>query len=100
MAKNIFVGNLTEEVTEADLRDNFKQFGEVVSAAVIKDKFTGQSKGFGFVEMASEKAGQEAIEKFNGGELGGKKITVSEARPRPERGGAGRSAGFGKRNRY
>ncbi len=99
MSKNIFIGNLTDEVTEADLRDNFKQFGDVVSAAVIKDKFTGQSKGFGFVEMASEKAAQEAILKFNGGELGGKKITVSEARPRPERGGTSR-AGSGKRGRY
>jgi RNA recognition motif-containing protein len=99
MSKNIFIGNLTEEVTEADLRDNFKQFGDVVSAAVIKDKFTGQSKGFGFVEMASEKAAQEAILKFNGGELGGKKITVSEARPRPERGGTSRPSS-GKRGRY
>ena len=99
MSKNIFIGNLTDEVTEADLKENFKQFWDVVSAAVIKDKYTGQSKGFGFVEMASEKAAQEAIQKLNGGELGGKKITVSEARPRPERGGSG-SAGYGKRGRY
>jgi cold-inducible RNA-binding protein len=117
MAKNLYVGNLSSEVTQEDLKENFKEVGEVVSAVVIKDKFSGESKGFGFVEMATEKEAQDAIQKFNGGELCGKKIVVSEARPRPDqrgggrpggrRGGGGRSGGgrsggggFGGRSRY
>jgi cold-inducible RNA-binding protein len=71
--------------------------GEVVSAVVIKDKFTGESKGFGFVEMGTEKEAQDAIQKFNGGELCGKKLTVSEARPRPDQRGGGRPGGGGRR---
>ncbi len=116
MGKNLYVGNLSSEVTQEDLKENFKQVGEVVSAAVIKDKFTGESKGFGFVEMGTEKEAQDAIQKFNGGELCGKKIVVSEARPRPDqrggrpgggrrpggRPGGGRpgGGGFGGRGRY
>lgn len=115
MAKNLYVGNLSPEVTQNDLMVNFKEVGDVVSAVVIKDKFSGESKGFGFVEMGTEKEAQDAIQKFNGGELCGKKIVVSEARPRPDqrggrtggrrpggRFGGGRSGGgsFGGRSRY
>ena len=97
MAKNLYVGNLSSEVTQEDLKENFKEVGEVVSAVVIKDKFTGESKGFGFVEMGTEKEAQDAIQKFNGGELCGKKLTVSEARPRPDQRGGGRPGGGGRR---
>ena len=79
MAKNLYVGNLSSEVTQEDLKENFKEVGEVVSAVVIKDKFTGESKGFGFVEMGTEKEAQDAIQKFNGGELCGKKLTVERS---------------------
>lgn len=67
MVKNLYVGNLPPEITKEDLLENFKDVGEVVSATVIKDKFSGESKGFGFVEMATEQGAQEAINKFNGG---------------------------------
>jgi RNA recognition motif-containing protein len=93
MAKNLYVGNLSSEVTQEDLKENFKEVGEVVSAVVIKDKFTGESKGFGFVEMGTDKEAQDAIQKFNGGELCGKKIVVSEARLRPDQRGGGRFGG-------
>jgi len=87
---NIYVGNLSKEVSEEDLRLAFEPFGTVESAAVIKDKFTGQSKGFGFVEMSSKEEGQSAIDELNGTELKGKPLTVNEARPRTEnRGGRG-----------
>jgi RNA recognition motif-containing protein len=95
MAKNLYVGNLSPEVTNEDLMDNFKEAGEVTSAVVIKDKFSGESKGFGFVEMATEEAAQAAIQKYNGGSIYGKKIVVSEARPRPTSGGGKRRPGGG-----
>ncbi|MCG6536969.1 MAG: RNA-binding protein [Syntrophales bacterium LBB04] len=98
MSRNLFVGNLASEVSVRDLEDNFKQIGEVVSATVIKDKYSGQSKGFGFVEMATEEVAQDAIQKFNGSELYERKITVSEARPRAEQDKPSRS-GHGKRGR-
>jgi RNA recognition motif-containing protein len=97
MAKNLYVGNLASEVTQEDLKENFKEVGEVVSAVVIKDKFSGESKGFGFVEMGTEKEAQDAIQKFNGGELCGKKLMVSEARPRPDQRSGGRPGGGGRR---
>lgn len=96
MSQNLFIGNLASEITAGDLEDNFKQIGEVVSATVIKDKYSGQSKGFGFVEMATEEEAQAAIQKLNGGELCERKITVSVARPRTEQGKPRRS-GYGKR---
>ncbi len=95
MTKNLYIGNLSAEVTKEDLLENFKEAGEVISAVVIKDKYSGTSKGFGFVEMATEEAAQEAIQKFNGGSLYGRKIIVSEARPRPTSGGAKRRSGGG-----
>jgi cold-inducible RNA-binding protein len=87
----IYVGNLSYEVTEDELRTVVEQFGQVESVAIIKDKYSGQSKGFGFVEMASKTEGQAAIDGLNGTELKGKSINVNEARPRTE----GRSGGYG-----
>jgi RNA recognition motif-containing protein len=86
----IYVGNLSYEVTEEDLRLAFEKFGQVESATIIKDKYSGQSKGFGFVEMASKATGQSAIDGLNGKELKGRTLNVNEARPRTEsRGGRG-----------
>jgi len=90
----IYVGNLSYEVTEEDLRLALEQFGQVESATIIKDKHSGQSKGFGFVEMASKAEGQSAIDGLNGKELKGRALNVNEARPRTEnRGGRGGQGG-------
>ncbi len=97
MGKNLYVGNLSFKVTDEDLKASFAQAGEVASAAVIRDKFTGQSRGFGFVEMETEEGAQAAIQKFNGGTLDGKTITVNEARPTKEFGGGNRGGGGGFR---
>ncbi len=102
MNKNLYVGNLSLKITEDDLRANFSEAGEIASVAIIKDKFTGQSKGFGFVEMKTEEGAAQAIEKFHGGTLDGKAITVNEARPKKEfsggnRGGGGFRSGGGNR---
>ncbi|MBW1837207.1 MAG: RNA-binding protein [Deltaproteobacteria bacterium] len=80
----IYVGNLSYEVTEEDLRLALEQFGQVESATIIKDKYSGKSKGFGFVEMASKAEGQSAIDGLNGKELKGRALNVNEARPRTE----------------
>jgi len=86
----IYVGNLSYEVTEEDLRLAFEPFGQVESATIIKDKYSGRSKGFGFVEMASKDEGRSAIDSLNGKELKGRALNVNEARPRTEsRGGRG-----------
>ncbi len=86
----IYVGNLSYEVTEQDLRQALEEFGQVESVTIIKDKYSGQSKGFGFVEMASKAEAQSAIESLNGKELKGRVLNVNEARPRTEnRGGRG-----------
>ena len=90
---NIYVGNLSNEVTEEDLKQAFETFGEVESVKIIKDKYTNRSKGFGFVEMASKAEGQSAIDGLNGKELKGKAVTVNEARPRTE--SRGRGGGYG-----
>ncbi|MBW1690965.1 MAG: RNA-binding protein [Deltaproteobacteria bacterium] len=103
---NIYVGNLSFEVTAEDLRQTFEAYGEVASANVIRDKYSGQSRGFGFVEMPNDDEGQPAIKNLNGKELSGRQIKVSEARPRADRGGPGRrgggrgQSGFGGRRRY
>jgi RNA recognition motif-containing protein len=86
---NIYVGNLSNEVTEEDLKQAFEAFGQVESVNIIKDKYTNRSKGFGFVEMASKAEGQSAIDGLNGKELKGKAVTVNEARPRTESRGRG-----------
>jgi RNA recognition motif-containing protein len=89
----IYTGNLSYQVTEEDLRTAFEAFGKVDSVVVIKDKFSGESKGFGFIEMPSKEEAQAAIEGLNGKELKGRAVNVNEARPRPEgrqgRGGQG-----------
>jgi len=98
---NIYVGNLSFNVTEDDLRQAFEGFGQVASASIIKDKFSGQSKGFGFVEMPSGDEAKAAISGMNGKEMKGRTLNVNEARPRTDdrRGGGGgggrRPGGFG-----
>jgi cold-inducible RNA-binding protein len=86
---NIYVGNLSYSTTEDDLRHMFEPYGEVTKANVIKDKFSGNSRGFGFVEMASNEEGQAAISALNGKDVGGRKLNVNEARPREDRGDRG-----------
>ena len=81
----LYVGNLPYSTTEESLSTTFSEFGEVVSASVIKDKLTGRSKGFAFVEMADSDGGQSAIDGMNGKPFAGRNITVSEARPRDAR---------------
>jgi RNA recognition motif-containing protein len=97
MNKRLYVGNLASEVTEQDLTHNFSTVGKVVSTVIIKDRYSNQSKGFGFVEMETEEFARQAIERFNGGELQGKVITVSEARePRKDREGGFSKGGFSR----
>jgi len=90
---NIYVGNLAYEVTEGDIRTEFEAFGEVTSVAIIKDNYSGQSKGFGFVEMPKLQEGQAAITGLNGKKLKERAITVNGARPRGEGGGGGGGGG-------
>ncbi len=82
---NIYVGNLSYNVTQNDLQDLFSQYGEVSSAAVITDKMTGRSKGFGFIEMPQSSQAESAIAELNGKDFKGRNLTVNEARPKPER---------------
>lgn len=94
----LYVGNLSYEATEEDLRQAFEGFGTVASVNVIKDKFTGNSKGFGFVEMGSKEEGQAAIDELNGQDLKGRPLKVNEAKPREDRprfGGGGNRGGNG-----
>jgi RNA recognition motif-containing protein len=79
---NIYVGNLAYAITETDLRKEFEAFGQVTSAAVIKDKFTGESRGFGFVEMSGRQEALTAMESLNGKDVQGKALKIAEARPR------------------
>ena len=92
---NIYVGNLSREVTEGDLQETFEAFGEVTSAKIIKDKYSGESRGFGFVEMTSNTDGESAITGLKDKGLKGQTLNVNEARPRPEgrRSGGGRGGG-------
>jgi RNA recognition motif-containing protein len=92
---NIYVGNLSYQVTEEDLKKAFEPFGQVDSVNIIKDKFSGQSKGFGFVEMPSLGEAQAAISELNGKDLKGRTLNVNEARPRTEGGGGRRGGGGG-----
>jgi len=85
MNKKLFVGGINYKTSENTLNDSFSQAGEVVSAVIIKDRMTGRSKGFGFVEMATEDGAKAAIEMWNGKEIDGRKIAVNEARPMQER---------------
>lgn len=94
---NIFVGNLSPNVEDDDLMNLFSQHGQVRSVKIIRDMFSQQSKGFGFVEMPSLAEGQKAIDALNTYELKGKKLTVNEARPQTDRRGGGRPGGGGRR---
>lgn len=94
MSKNLYVGNLSFQVTSDDLREMFEPYGDVTSASVVMDRDTGRSRGFGFVEMSS--GGDAAISALNGKEHEGRALTVNEARPREQRSGGG----GGRRNRY
>lgn len=85
MAMKIYVGGLAYSITDKELEDLFTEEGKVVSAVVIKDRDSGQSKGFGFVEMEDVKEGQNAIKNLNGKEVGGRAIMVNEARPQEDR---------------
>lgn len=109
---NIYVGNLSSQATEENIRQAFEAFGQVSSANIIKDKYSGQSRGFGFVEMPDKTEAQAAIQNLNGKDLLGQPLNVNEARPRNDRGGRSggsggprgrRGAGYGGgggRNRY
>jgi len=90
---NIYVGNLSRQTTEDDLRQAFEAFGQVESANIIKDRFSGESRGFGFVEIPSKDEAQKAIEGLNGTDLMGRTLNVNEARPRTDRGGRGGGGG-------
>src|SRR5258708_18553703 len=101
MNKKLYVGNLPYSVTDVELRELFAQAGEVTDAAVIMDRETGRSKGFGFVEMNTDDEATKTITQFNGHTLSNRQIQLSEARPREERGprtgGGGRSGGYSDR---
>jgi RNA recognition motif-containing protein len=92
---NLYVGNLSREVTEDELRKAFEAFGQVTSVNVIKDRYSNESRGFGFVEMATKSEAQAAITGLNGTSLGDRTLSVSEARPRAEGGGGGGRRPFG-----
>ena len=95
---NIYVGNLSRDVTEDDLKAAFEPFGQVATVNIIKDKFTGEPRGFGFVEMPAKAEAEAAIADLNGKDLKGRAINVNEARPRQPRSGGG---GYGGgRDRY
>jgi RNA recognition motif-containing protein len=85
---NIYVGNIAHKSTEEDIKKAFSAYGEVSKASIVKDKFTGDSRGFGFIEMANDEEAKKAIAELNGKELEGRPLTVNEARPREEKASA------------
>jgi cold-inducible RNA-binding protein len=93
MSMKLYVGNLSFQTSSEDLRGLFAQAGTVETATVVEDRDTGRSRGFGFVEMSSKEEGQTAITQLNGKEVGGRSLTVNEAKPREDRGGS--RGGFG-----
>src|SRR6478735_11647912 len=93
---NIYVGNLSWQMTDEDLRTLFEQYGSVTSAKIVKDKVSGRSKGFGFVEMPEDSEAQNALSSLYDSEVLGRKIIVNEAQPKPQNGGGG--GGFKKRS--
>ena len=95
MTMKLYVGNLAFQTTSEDLQQLFAQAGTVQSAAVVEDRETGRSRGFGFVEMSSKEEGEAAIAQFNGKDFGGRNLNVNEAKPREDRGGGGGRGGFG-----
>ena len=107
--KNIFVGNLSFNTNEDELRQMFESYGQVDRVSIMTDRDTGRSRGFGFVEMASNEDGEKAITALNGSQVGGRTINVNEARPKTERSGGGggggrdrggRGGGGGRRDRW
>jgi cold-inducible RNA-binding protein len=107
--KNIFVGNLSFNTNEDELRQAFETYGQVDRVSIMTDRDTGRSRGFGFVEMSSSEDGEKAIAALNGSQLGGRTINVNEARPKTERAGGGggggrdrggRGGGGGRRDRW
>jgi RNA recognition motif-containing protein len=101
MQKKLYVGGLSYNTDVDQVRELFVQAGEVVSANIIKDKFTNQSRGFGFVEMATEEQAAEAIKMFNGKQVDGRSLTVNESRPQEKRNFSGSDSGFrGKSKRW
>ena len=98
--KKLYVGNLPFSTSDNDLRAMFEPFGEVSSASVVMDRETGRSRGFGFVEMSNDGQASEAINGMNGKNIGGRDLTVNEARPREERGGFGGGGGGGGRGGF
>ena len=105
MSTKLYVGGLPYSVTDGRLEEIFSEYGSVQSARVISDKFTGQSRGFGFVEMATAEEAQKAMEALNGNQLDGRTLVVNEARPQEKRQGGGggggqRRGGGGGRNRW
>ena len=100
MNKKLYIGNLPYSATAEEIRALFEQVGEITDVAVISDRETGRSKGFGFVEMATEDLAQEAIRRFNGYSMNNRPLTVNEARPREERPPRRDTGGYGDRNRY
>ena len=97
--KNIFVGNLSFSTTEDELRQMFEAYGQVDRVSIMTDRDTGRSRGFGFVEMASNEDGEKAITALNGSQTGGRTLNVNEARPKTERSGGGGGGGGGGRDR-
>ncbi len=95
MGKKLYVGNLSYDVDSSGLQQMFEPFGSVQSAQVITDRDTGRSKGFGFVEMSSDQEAQAAIAALSGSQVGGRSLTVNEAKPREDRGGGGGRGGYG-----
>ena len=93
---NLYVGNLPYRMTEDQLRQEFEQYGQVSSCTIIMDKATGQSKGFGFLEMPAREEAEAAITGLNGREIQGRRLNVNEARPREGGGGGFRGAGMGR----
>jgi len=104
--KNIFVGNLSFNTNEDELRQLFETYGQVDRVSIMTDRDTGRSRGFGFVEMASNEDGEKAIAALNGSQIGGRTLNVNEARPETERAGGGgrdrggRGGGGGRRDRW
>ncbi|MBK9314457.1 MAG: RNA-binding protein [Acidobacteria bacterium] len=97
MSMKLYVGNLAFQTTNEELEELFSQVGTVESASIVEDRDTGRSRGFGFVEMATNDEGNAAIAEFNGKEINGRSLTVNEARPRENRGGGGFGGGGGGR---
>jgi len=97
---NIYVGNLSFDVSEEILQKTFEAFGQVSAASIVKDKYSGQSRGFGFVEMPDQNEARNAITNLNGKDLNGRQLNVNEARPRTDRKGTGRQGGGGGRPGY